>query len=469
MANVYVRSGAAGAGTGADWANAYTTLAAAFTAKAAGDSFWVSEDHAESTASAVTNTSPGTLANPCFVYCVNHAGTVPPVSADLRTTATITTTGNSNLTNAGSFYCYGITFTSATGAQANQIQLLTAAGRQSYDACAFAFGTSLGSTLIIGANADTRVDWNNTTFNVGANLHIFSVRGALFLWRNTVSAFVGSQSGTAFQVAGTASNALLEGVDLSAITGTIWGALTGARSVYIKDCKLAANVTVCATPTGVGGDLYLVRSDSAAANYRSEKYSYTGTETTETTVTRAGGANDGATNQTRKIVTTANSKWVLPFQALPITMWVDQLVSTTLVLEGTINAAAVPKNDEIWLDVEYLGSSATPQGSLATNTKADNLATGSNLTASTATWNGGGSGAGWSPFQLSVTFTPQQAGWVTLYVKAAKASTTYYVDPRPTGFGVVRSYLAGAPSPISVNERDLGTDCLDNIDVGSDN
>jgi hypothetical protein len=67
MASVYVRSGAAGAGTGADWANAYTTLAAAFTAKAAGDVFYVSDDHAETQASAMTLVSPGTAANPCFV------------------------------------------------------------------------------------------------------------------------------------------------------------------------------------------------------------------------------------------------------------------------------------------------------------------------------------------------------------------------------------------------------------------
>ena len=47
------RSVAAGAGTGADWANAYTTLSAAFTAKAAGDVFFVSEDHAETGAVAL--------------------------------------------------------------------------------------------------------------------------------------------------------------------------------------------------------------------------------------------------------------------------------------------------------------------------------------------------------------------------------------------------------------------------------
>jgi hypothetical protein len=32
---------------------------------------------------------------------------------------------------------------------------------------------------------------------------------------------------------------------------------------------------------------------------------------------------------------------------------------------------------------------------------------------------------------MSVTFTPQQKGAVTIYVKAAKASSTFYIDPKP--------------------------------------
>src|SRR3990167_3028291 len=101
MANVYVRSGAAGAGTGADWGNAYTTLAAALGAKAAGDDFWVADDHAETQASALTAVAPGTSASPNRIICVDRAGSVPPVSADLRTSATISTTGNNGIALQG--------------------------------------------------------------------------------------------------------------------------------------------------------------------------------------------------------------------------------------------------------------------------------------------------------------------------------------------------------------------------------
>jgi len=121
MANVYVRSGATGAGTGADWANAYTTLAAAFSAKAAGDNFWISEDHAETQASEMILTSPGTPSNRCRVICVNHAGSVPPVSADLRTTAAISVTGfaNSLFFDGYVSICRGIHFTVGGGGDNN--------------------------------------------------------------------------------------------------------------------------------------------------------------------------------------------------------------------------------------------------------------------------------------------------------------------------------------------------------------
>ena len=43
---VYVRSSAGGANSGADWANAFTSIVSAFTV-AAGDTVWVANDHVE--------------------------------------------------------------------------------------------------------------------------------------------------------------------------------------------------------------------------------------------------------------------------------------------------------------------------------------------------------------------------------------------------------------------------------------
>lgn len=190
-------------------------------------------------------------------------------------------------------------------------------------------------------------------------------------------------------------------------------------------------MTVAATPTSPGPEIFNIRSDSGATNYRSEKYSYTGTETTETSITRVGGATDGTTPQSRKYATTANSRWVLPFQGLPIAVWCPfNSGSHTVTMYGTINSASPPNNDDFWCDLEFLGAAGNPLGSFVSGTKANNLATGTAQTTDTSTWNGGGSGAGWSPFSITLTFLPLMAGTIYIYPKAAKASATFYLDPK---------------------------------------
>src|SRR5580765_5073896 len=99
MAVYYVWSAAAGTGTGASWANAFTTLTTAFVTEVAGDTLYVAHDHAEVSA-ALTLTSSGTVANPTKIICVDRAGSVPPVSADRRATAQLSTSANGALSFA---------------------------------------------------------------------------------------------------------------------------------------------------------------------------------------------------------------------------------------------------------------------------------------------------------------------------------------------------------------------------------
>ena len=94
-----------------------------------------------------------------------------------------------------------------------------------------------------------------------------------------------------------------------------------AGSFLLKDCKLNASATA-GTPTTTGAAIQLVRCDSGATAYKSARYAYEGTETTETSITRVGGAVDPTGQaQSRKIVTTANAQWLRPFQAEPYAIW----------------------------------------------------------------------------------------------------------------------------------------------------
>ena len=139
----------------------------------------------------------------------------------------------------------------------------------------------------------------------------------------------------------------------------------------------------------------------------------------ETTIVRTGGASDGTTPIAWKIVTTANCTYSLPFECPPIAIWNDTTGSAvTATVEGIWGGGAVPHDDEIWLDVEYLGDASSPQGSFVNDGKADLLTTAANQTSSSETW-----GGSTTKFKLAVTFTPQQKGWVYARVKCAKASS----------------------------------------------
>jgi hypothetical protein len=154
MADWYVYSGAAGTGTGANWANAKTTLSAAATAAADGDTAYVAHDHAETGASNMTIAPVGVLK----CYCVNRAGSVPPVAADLRTTATVTVTGAPSatpmtITTASLLYCYGISFASGSGASSASMSI-NGTGT---------FVLEAGNLRIPGTNAADRINLPRST------------------------------------------------------------------------------------------------------------------------------------------------------------------------------------------------------------------------------------------------------------------------------------------------------------------
>jgi hypothetical protein len=438
MAHVYVDSNAAGAGTGADWANAYTTLSAAATAKAAGDNFWVAHNHAESTAGAVTITFPGTAASPNTCICVNSAGTVPPVAADIRTTATVTSTGanNINITTVagGCVYIEGILFNCGSGAVSNNLTVGNSAVRTSitFKNCSLKKNGTTGSATAItfggtDANNYAKVVLDNCTLSFGATSDQLSVRMCDLTWRNTATPLAGSAPTTLFDSANLAAGlVLLTGVDLSGFSGTLVEATSLGKKFLFKNCKLHATVTLAATPTGPGWVIDSTNCDSGDTQYRNERYSYMGTLTTETTVVRTGGASDGTTPIAWKIVTTANSEWVEPFECPPIAVWNETLSSITLTVQGIWGGGAVPNNDEIWIDVEYLGTSGFPVSSFATSNKATYLTTAAALAAGSGTW-----GGSTTKFAMSATFTPAEKGFIYVTVKAATASSTFYVDPKP--------------------------------------
>jgi hypothetical protein len=340
-----------------------------------------------------------------------------------------------------------------------------------------------------------RVTLDNTTVSFSATTQGIAVRAGSFTWKDTPSALLGAAVPTTLFANGNGQGInkwLLEGVDLSAAGSgkTLFADQAGSSRPTVKDCKLNASVAITATPTGPNrAEIHVLRTDSAGTNYRDEKYAYHGTQTVETTLVRTGGASNGTTSVSWKVVTTANAKWAFPFELLPISINNTATAADVVVtMEGIWDAAALPNNDEFWFDVEYLGSSSTPMGSFKTATKADGLASGTALTASTQAWDSGvtaranstaysvgdkqkvasnsgrvffcttaGTTAGSEPggyatavdgdsitdntavfragvrFKKAVTLTspqPAMAGNIYVSPKAGKASATFYICPK---------------------------------------
>lgn len=441
MALKYLYSGAGGSADGSSWANAYTTMSVALAAMAAGDDLAVAHDHSESTASAVTLTSPGTGPSPCRIYCVNRAGSVPPVSADLRTTAQVATTGASNILTVGKAYCEGVIF--SAGSAANSASINTGSTTNPswfFKNCTLKLNnTNSASRITFGngsQNSQNRNTCNNVIFSFGATGQFVSF---LSTYLEVIGGSVDGAATIPTNLFNFASGSTLHvhGMDISALGSgkNIFSAANVSARALFEKCKLGASVTPAATPTVNGTVIDFVNCDSGATQYRNERYTYMGVLTTETTIictapSSGPGPTDGTTAFSHKIVTTANDNVQFPFESFPMgDFYADTLNTSVSQTYELLTDNVVLTNADAWIELEYLGSSATPIGSIVSSAPADILAAAANLTTSGATWAGTGGFTLAKPQKITVSFTPQLVGTYRAVLKVAKASTTVYLSP----------------------------------------
>jgi len=416
------------------WAAPHARMVTAFTAGwgVAGDIFYAGDDHAELKQATSTNSPPGSAASPNFIYSIDHTAALPPGSANLKAGASIATQGSNTVSvnQSGNSYWYGFTFSAGSGSSSTCPVTIGASGTWvKLDSCNLKLNTTGTSNVNIQVGGTNLVELVNTTMTFGAAGQLFFPESSgRLIWRNTPNAIRGTAPTQLVASSVTSAGLFIcEGVDLSAVTGTLIGN-AGGLNVSLVDCKIAGGVTIQATQTIISASWTdVIRCDSGATNYHQRRYWYQGTLQEETTIVRTGGASDGTTPISWKIVTTANSRWLLPFEAFPMSIWNSRTnASLTVTVYGIWGGGAVPNNDDIWFEVEYLGSTASPLASFVNNTKSNNLATGAALSSDSSTW-----GGSTTAFKMAVTFTPQIAGYLRVYVKAAKVSSTFYIDPLP--------------------------------------
>lgn len=426
MASYYVWSGATGAADGTSWANAYTTVTAAIASKAAGDTFYLAHDHAENNTATVTVSSPATAQ----FLCVNRAGSVPPVAADLTTGAQIKTTGTFTINwNADRYYAYGITF--IAGDTSSSALNIETHGSGILEACHFKLASTSVSARI---RPNGNIKWRNCTVEFASISQMIQPTAGWWVWENTANAITGATIPTALITANASQSMLIDGVDLSAVPSGknifAFGTSTNGGVHTLKNCKLASGVTIQQTAynSWIATPIHVIHSDSVG-NVRHERHHGVGAQTIETTIVRTGGASDGVTPISWKLVTAATCTFRLPMESLPIVVWNELTGATkTVTVEGVWGGGAVPDNDDIWIEVEYLGDASSPKGSFVSSAKANVLSTATSYATSSETW-----GGSTTKFKMAVTTgTINQKGPISVRIFAGLASSTFYVDPKIT-------------------------------------
>lgn len=400
-----------------------------------GHTVYTKSDHAATEAADVILTGIASQDNPTRLIC-HDGGAYPPANSNLTTGASEASTGASQMnflyTAGFGQYWRGFTFKMGSGANAlNLMQPSAAGGHLTFEQCNLRIVATGGCNLLFNAQTSVRLIDSYFKFS-HANDRILAqttscniqMRGGGFESGTTVPSVFARMS------AGGVMN--FEGVDLSLLTTSklfALGTACGGR-VTFRRCKTNSGATLYDTATNAGGpmgpDVDFVLCDDGARNTQSARFNDEGADTTELTIVRTAGAQVGGVGVARKIVTTARSLFTNPFRGSDLVIPNTAIGSPiTLTVYGIWGGGAVPTDEDLWIDVEYLGSSATPISSFVTSRRNFGSAA-AGYSSDSSTW-----GGSTTKFKMSVTFTPQMAGPIIVHPCFATLSSTFYIDPRP--------------------------------------
>lgn len=449
MANIYVSSvDGSDADNGSTWALAKATLTGALAIATNADTIWLDPSHAESTAGAVTLTCPSSQG--LRILCADARTSEPPTG--LATSASVAVGAAAAALTVGGFaYIYGVNFRGGTNNSSTcVVSVLTPAtpGGMVLDNCVLDVRTAnAGGRLDLGqnnnsANDNTYVSLLNCIVKFGATGQTISLRQGDIEIRGLSLDGAGSIPTTLFSfAAGIQSNVIVEASDLSgrAFTNLVNVAAAAASSLLIRNCKIPASMVVTTgTHPGIGGPVVRMHNcDDGSTNYRIAEASWAGSVVSDTSVYNDAGADDGS-GQGFSWKMTTNANALFPFALLESPEFVQWNTATgsskTVTVEIVHDGASAFKDNEVWLEVQYLSATGTPLGAIVTDRMANVLSTATAQATSTATWTGDtGTGPNgsttWNTLKLECSFTPQKAGYIHAKVVMAVPSKTVYVDP----------------------------------------
>jgi hypothetical protein len=208
----------------------------------------------------------------------------------------------------------------------------------------------------------------------------------------------------------------------------------GALPINLEYCKTAETWTPMTTarPAQDGGLVTFVNVGPADSPTSLIRRNYNGDLIASAAIYRTGGAAPEGVSTAWLITTESTCTEVAPL-VLPWLYGTVEAGSKTFTVHIT-NDTADLTDAEAWLEVEYLGTSDSPMSTIASDRRANLIATAAAQTDdTTSTWNGTGPSFTYKQ-KLAVTATVGEAGLYRARVVVGKASIAssayFYVDPK---------------------------------------
>lgn len=441
MANFKVWSGATGAGTGADWANAFTTLAAAVTSATGNwDVAEVADDHLDVLGAHATYTTQNNLA----IICVNR--TTGALSEQNLTNYYIGSSSNYNISFAGPYalVLHGLALRNGGpsvaafnfGNSSGSDGMVCIASRLKFGL--YSTSTSLITVGYASAVQNCQVEFVDCWARFGNSGQGFRAYGTAKVRGLTVDP-TGSAPAVLVMTANYAGDIEFDGCDLSPCKGLLASQSVKKFTARFTHCALSESVVPLGTQSllnPASGEVILNDCTKGSARISGHYNALGSTEMVSSVYANDTYTFDGTNRASWKITTTAYASFYSPYVSPWLDQYHDGTAAITPYLDVARDGSATPLQDnQAWAEFAYLGTSGSSLASFASD-RMPLLGTPANQAASSkgaGDWTGESATAWFGKFDSGSAITPAAKGSLRARVCVGAANETLYVEPQIRG------------------------------------